>query len=353
MTSDIESRETGQSESLLVRLQQQLAELRGTIYESQDVKKAFQRLLDAGVDALPIPGEGNTWLRWQALSHIADADLSLCKLFEGHTDALAILHELKADVPKQAHSIWATWAAEAPQARVQLTGAYHDGQVRLNGTKAWCSGAAIVSHALVTAWNADGQQQLTAVKLEQPGVRITERGWNAIGMQDTGSVEVEFHEASAVPVGKPGEYLSRPGFWHGGAGVAACWYGGAQKLAEALRSACQRREEPHALAHLGAVDSFLWAARAALRDGAQWIDDYPQQDAELLTRRLRSICEQTGSEVMDHVGRALGARPYCQDAELARLLSDLPVFLRQSHAERDLATAGKKVASLPQGDWKL
>jgi len=53
---------------------------------------ALQRLIDAGVDRLPLPGHGATLARWRALAAVGAHDLSLAKLFEGHTDALAILH---------------------------------------------------------------------------------------------------------------------------------------------------------------------------------------------------------------------------------------------------------------------
>jgi hypothetical protein len=41
----------------------------------------------------------------------------------------------------------------------------------------------------------------------------------------------------AVPVGRPGSYLNRPGFWHGTAGVAACWLGGARSVDAAIAAA--------------------------------------------------------------------------------------------------------------------
>ncbi|RMU46853.1 hypothetical protein ALP27_04872, partial [Pseudomonas savastanoi pv. glycinea] len=38
---------------------------------------------------------------------------------------------------------------------------------------------------------------------------------------------------------------------------------------------------------------------------------------------------------------AVCAGPYCKDPHFARLITDLPVFLRQSHAEQDLAALGQ------------
>ncbi|RML44509.1 hypothetical protein APX70_200126 [Pseudomonas syringae pv. maculicola] len=48
---------------------------------------------------------------------MAGHDLGLCKLYEGHTDALAIMAELGAPPPEQ-FSTWGMWAAEPPQARM-------------------------------------------------------------------------------------------------------------------------------------------------------------------------------------------------------------------------------------------
>ncbi|MDQ3202537.1 MAG: acyl-CoA dehydrogenase, partial [Pseudomonadota bacterium] len=163
-------------------------------------------------------------------------------------------------------------------------------------------------------------------------------------------VEVLFDGAEAQAIGQPGDYLQRPGFWQGGIGIAACWYGAAQSIAERLRSHCAQRPEPHALAHLGAVDCALQSAAAVLRISALTIDAAPLDDAQLLARRARAVVEQAAEQVIFHVGHALGAGPYCKDRHFARLIADLPVFLRQSHAERDLAALGEQVLS---GTWAL
>lgn len=309
----------------------------------------LRALVEAGLDRLPLPGSGHTLERFQRLAEVGGHDLGLCKLFEGHTDALAIIEQLGGSPTPG--STWGMWAAEPPQARVNVTPAGH--MVALQGRKAWCSGAAVLSHALLTAWDADEQQQLVAVALDQPGVTVTEQGWQAVGMAATGSVEVLFDGAEAQAIGNPGDYLQRPGFWQGGIGIAACWYGAARQIADGLRNQCEQRPEPHALAHLGAVDSALQAAADVLRFSALHIDAHPEDNAELLARRARAVVEQSAEQVMREVGRALGAGPFCKDRHFARLNADLPVFLRQSHAERDLAALGQLVAGHSAEAWAL
>lgn len=241
----------------------------------------FQALIERGYDRLPcmpLPGHGHTLARWRALAAVAACDLSLVKLFEGHTDALAILAELHGPTPSVG-SRWGVWAAEPPDARVQASkgasGADDAAQLTLNGTKAWCSGARVVSHALVTAW-LDDEPVLAAVAMDQAAISIDTSKWQAVGMQATASADVTFNRAAATLVGGAHAYVRRPGFWHGGAGIAACWYGAAAQIARTLRDASMQRADPHRLAHLGAVDVALAGAAAVLRETAAHIDANPK-----------------------------------------------------------------------------
>jgi hypothetical protein len=314
----------------------------------------LRALVERGYDRaprLPLPGHGQTLARWHALAAVAACDLGLVKLFEGHTDALAILAELHGPAPL-AGSRWGVWAAEPPDARVQAVraGIRNDReQVQLSGTKAWCSGAASVSDALVTAW-LDDEPVLVAVAMDHASIAIDTSKWQAVGMQATASADVNFDRTPATLVGAAHAYVRRPGFWHGGAGIAACWYGAAAQIGRKLRDACAQRADPHRLAHLGAVDVALQAAAAVLRETAAYIDANPLADAQREAMRARLVVEEAASVVMNHATRTLGAGPLCRDARFARALADLPVFLRQSHAERDLAALGELIAAPHAGD---
>ena len=327
----------------------------GTRSRAIDLDPLLPELLQAlraeQLDLLPLPGHGRTLERWRALARVAGCDLGLAKLSEGHTDARAVLAECGA--AQHAHDgIWGMWAAEPPDARAHIV-ARHGERVQLQGRKAWCSGALQIDRALLTAWEND-QPQLVAIELSHPSQRIQAEQWQAVGMASTASVTIEFDNSPGLAIGTPGQYLSRPGFWQGGAGIAACWYGAAEALAGYLREHCNKpRPDPHADAHLGAVDAALYGARAALRECAAWIDQHPQDDASFEVRRTRAQIEQAVEQVIQHVGRALGATPFCRSSHFARLSADLPVYLRQSHAERDLAELGQQVTSTPTGAWQL
>lgn len=317
-------------------------------HDGPDVE--LTQLVAAGLDQLPLPGSGRTLQRWQVLAAVAAHDLSLVKLFEGHTDALAILAELKSAAPPPG-SLWGTWCAEPPDARLSFE-PQADGSTRISGTKSWCSGAATVSHAIVSGWNQAGEPCLAAVAMQQPGISVTDVGWQAVGMAGSASVDVKFDDAVGTCVGRPGDYTARPGFWQGGIGVAACWFGGTMALADMTRSLSAETRDPHRLAHLGEIDIAMAGAAALLREAAMAIDADPTRIVPALALRTRLAVEAAAEKVIRHATRAAGAGPLCRDARFARVAADLPVYLRQSHAERDLAALGKENLS-GRSPWML
>lgn len=316
--------------------------------------RLLSELARRGLATLPRPGSGSTLERWQALAAVAACDLALVKLYEGHTDALAILIEAGHDAPG-AQGTWGMWAAESPGARVTFESAAM-GRCILNGTKAWCSGAAHLDRALLTVWRADGAGPfLAAVDLKQPGVAFDGANWRAVGMTATDSHDVMFGGVSAELVGTERFYLNRPGFWQGGSGIAACWHGAACAIAETLRAAAQRAPDAgwHRLLALGAIDHILAANAAMLRESAAWIDAHPQEDARAVALRTRAAADAAAGLVLQHATRALGATPLCRDSWFARMAADLPVFVRQSHGDRDLVALGEAVLSAEAPAWTL
>jgi len=282
--------------------------------------------LEAGLLDLPLPGSGSTAARWRRLAELAEQDLVAARLAEAHCDAVAILAELGA-TPPAPHELWGVWAAEAPNAVVTV----RDGNI-LDGVKAWCSGAGLCTHALVTA---QGGLYAVAVADTEPQPST----WANAGMSGSDTRAVRF---DGVPATYIGDYLDRPGFWHGAIGVAACWLGGARAVAAPLY---RKARDEHALAHLGAVDAALAAADAILEVAAARIDADPVADAQVLARRARAVVEDAVEQAITRTGRALGPGPLSADAAHAQRVADLSIYVRQSHAERDLAELGRRVTS--------
>ncbi len=301
-------------------------------------------------DPLPLPGQGDTSARFESLAAVGGHDLCAAKLVEPHHDAIAILAELGGGNP-QPGSLLAVWAAEPPHARLQATRSSTGWS--LTGAKAFCSGAAMVTHALVTAGADDGDRLFlvdVGAGLESGVIAIEPESWAGAGMRRAGTRSLLLSRAPAEPIGAPGGYVDRPGFWHGAVGVAACWLGGARAVAGLLeRAAAGGRLDPHRAVHLGAVTALLDSATAHLHAVARSIDGDPADERGLARRHAQSVratVVETCESVMTRTAHALGPAPLAFDLEHAQRVADLQVFIRQHHAERDVEDLGRLVAGI-------
>jgi alkylation response protein AidB-like acyl-CoA dehydrogenase len=308
------------------------------------VEAELRRRATSGELTLPSPGIGQTPQRWSALAHLGRTDLVLARLGEGHTDALAILAEaVRAPVPDALYGVWA--------ARAGGTGAEvkpgADGP-RLNGMARFCSGASVLDRALVSAvapGDAYGSW-LVEVDLTAEGVHPDPDSWPALGMDASDSLDVHFQDVPVTEdmiVGVDDWYLRRRGFRLGSGGVAAVWLGGAMGVYDRVLAVLRERGLPdeHQFAHIGALATALRGADALLADTAHAVDTVPDLDLTESIGLAKSAVERVGRTIIDIAPRITGPGPLCWDASFAQHLADLTVYLRQHHAERDLAKLGR------------
>lgn len=295
------------------------------------------KLAADGATDLPLPGRGDTWRRWSALRDWGRQDLVLARLAEGHTDALAILADAgRTPVRDALYGVWA--ARSGPGLRLR------DGQ--LTGTLRFCSGAHDLDRALVIA-DGDGGPQLLDVGVRGPGAQPVAGSWQPLGMAASDSADVRFGDLPVDEhslVGAPGFYTGRPGFWHGGAGVAAVWLGGAVGVIDDVH--CRLREhgaDVHAYAHLGALHVAVEGTEALLHRTAAAIDAHPDAGHQRAVGTVRASAEQTARTVLDVAPGLLGATGLCRDQRVAQRMADLGVYVRQHHGERDLAAIGEQL----------
>lgn len=306
------------------------------------VATELRRRVASGELTLPEPGRGQTPQRWSALAALGRTDLTLARLAEGHADAVAILAEAgRAPAGEAAYGVWA--------ARTGGTGAVltsGEGGVRLNGTVRFCSGASVLDRALVAAEAPDGTGSLVEVDLAAPGVRPDTDSWPALGMDDSASLDVRFHDVAVTGhmiVGTDDWYLRRRGFRLGSGGVAAVWLGGAMGGYDKCLALLRERGNPdeHQLAHVGTLASMVSATDALLANTAHAVDAVPDLDLTAAIGVAKSAAEQVGRAIVDAAPRITGPGPLCWDRSYAQHLADLAVYIRQHHAERDLAKLGR------------
>ncbi len=299
---------------------------------------------------LPQPGAGQTAARWAVLAAVAERNLTVARVLEAHSDALAILNEAGLPAPE---GTWGVFAAEAAPHRLEASGP--DDKTVLSGVKPWCSLAGQLDCALVTA-HAGDERRLYRVGLRDTGVTVdAPGGWVARGLRTVTSVAVRFDGTPAEPVGEPGWYLTRSGFAWGGMGVAACWHGGARGLLAALLRAAAERGGDLTAMHAGLTDAAVWASAATLVRAAAQIDagQAEGEAGQVLGLRVRAVAAGAAERAIRQAWHALGPAPLAFDEEYARRMADLELYVRQHHAERDLARLGTAVSAAcapPRGE---
>lgn len=291
--------------------------------------------------------------RWQLLAALGRTDLVLARLLEGHLDAWAILAEAgRSAVPGALYGVWAS--ASGGTGLTLESGRDEDGAV-VSGTMRFCSGAMLLDRALTTARNDSGELHLFDIGVRDSRLRTVPGTWPALGMDASASLDVEVDELpvdATAFVGPAGFYLERTGLHLGGIGVAAVWLGGLQGLLDATRRVLgDRTPDEHGLAHLGAVSLAVESAAATLVAAAQRLGrapvqpdtglcDLPADELARIALICRSAVEAAVGVGTQRLPRVVGPVALGRDGDFAHRLADLEVFVRQHHAERDLARLG-------------
>ena len=299
----------------------------------------ISRLRSLVAEELPLPGAGSTPLRHQRLMEIGREDLALARLAEAHWDAVAILAE--AGRSPEANLLYGVWASEKAGGALELRS--RTSGMTVTGSKMFCSGAGLADRALITVGVPKSLLVDVDLRRNAANIRFDGTGWKTKAFCETNTSNATFEDAivsGADVIGDPGWYVDRPGFWHGACGPAACWAGGAIGLIDFAM--LQKRGDAHTLAHLGAMYASQWGLGSYLDRAGQEIDADPTNvsEAEIRALSLRHLIEQLCTDVLRRIPRAFGPFPLAMEEAISLRYQELDLYLRQSHAERDLERIG-------------
>ncbi|MFZ4841384.1 acyl-CoA dehydrogenase family protein [Mycetocola saprophilus] len=319
-------------------------DLLGSLPVAGDIEGALALARSLG-RRLAFPGDGTTANQWGLLSAIAAHDLGIVRAIEPHLDAIAILTQAGVEPLPGVWGVFASEGSPDPLVASQTATGW-----TLAGTKRWCSLAAQLDYALVTARTRTGKSRLFTLDLRAAGVSVLDPDWAALGLREIPSGAVRCSSVPADGVGASGWYLARPGFAWGGIGVAACWFGGAVALGRSVRKVAAKSRNPHLLAHLGAIDTLLYACQVSLNDAAHQADRQ-EPGGKLAAWRVRGLVARACEEIILRTGHALGPGPLAQDPEHAKRVADLTLYIRQHHGEADEAKQGQAIAGFGSTPW--
>ncbi len=331
---------------------------------------AFQWLTDAGLLTITLPGEALDFRRGQTaqlltlLKRIGAANLAVGRVYEGHINALYLIHlyatpdqqqQWYADARLQGHlfSVWNTQAQDGVRIDQDDTNGY-----RLSGAKTFCSGAGWITRPLITGELMTPSRrgwQMAIVPTERvPSAVVDDRFWQPMGMRASASFKLDFTGitlGAADLLGEPNRYFEQPYFSGGAIRFAAVQLGGAEAMYEATR---------RFLAGMHRTDDLLQQTRLAeiaclIESGNQWLrsaGDYTDQwvadgtdpaklvaYANMTRTAIESICLQ----VMPLCERCVGARGLLRPQPFERIHRDLTMYLRQPAPDATLVDIGRYV----------
>lgn len=295
------------------------------------------------------------------LAAVGGADLALGRLYEGHVNALILIHSfgtleqnIQAAKDAQAGKLFGVWnTGESDPMRI----ADHNGALFLQGCKGFATGAAFVQRPIVTAECGGWQMTLPRMDIAcvASAVRINRSSWHPFGMERSESYTVDFTGAEITNedlIGAPGDFYRDPLFRGGAVRFAAVQAGALMRLstmfAEWLR-ARGRGADPYQLQRLGEI-------RLAAQGATLWIEGaaavaercmHPLANAAEIRQMIdfanmtRLAIERLATATMPKIIAGVGAHGLLAPHRFERLLRDLTMYLRQPNPDGTLADVGR------------
>ena len=278
-------------------------------------------------------------------------DLPLGRVLEGHVDALQIVH--RYGTPPQAAAaaarardgrLFGVWNADRAGDPTVLAGEL------LSGSKAFASGADLVTDALISV-DADGGRQLLLIDLDAAPPTVDRSWWRVTGMERS-ATHIAAWSGQALPdearIGAPGDYVRQP--WFGGGAIRFCAVqaGGVAALVDRVRDhlvETKRSGDAFQSARLADLHRHAQAAADAVRGAALgWApDDPPGTVARVAAARVAVYA--AGEAALALAAAAVGLGAMFVDHPLSDALRDLDTYLRQPAPDAQRLLAGEAVAN--------
>ena len=269
---------------------------------------------------------------------VAEVNLPLARLYEGHINALKLVRilgdeELHATVRQDADAsrLFGVWGAEGAEPLAMQGDC-------LVGGKRFASGLGTVSRAVVTV--GEGATVRLAVIDVSETARHTAETWRKTGMRAT--VSGDFN-AAGLPVtalkwlGSPGQYLQEPSFIGGVWRIAAVQVGGTLGLLRATvdhLAALGRLGAEAQVARLAPVLTRALAAAEFTRRAANCAEgpegQLEPERAASLSAQARLLTEDIGQDAIAATERAVGLPHFDVDSPTGRIARDLATYMRQA-----------------------
>lgn len=322
------------------------------------MRAAFDVARQAGLDDQEDADAAAARALMRRMAVAGRADLAFGRMFEGHINAMQLvlthgdveqIRTLRIDIA--AGAILGVWNSDAPDRGLRVV------HGRFAGAKNFASGAGIVTHALVTTdANDPTETRMYLCDLRRGDASIDRGWWRPIGMarSETHIVDLTGLPAPA-PIGPRGAYQQQPAFSAGALRFVAVQAGGVHALFDAVRNhlvATDRARHPiqrHRLARLFGLADAGYALVDRTAD--VWSVTDPTRIVPLVAA-ARGAIEANATEALALAQAAVGVQGLMAGHPLARVVTDLSVYLRQPNPDgaRDAVGDAAAAGTITPGD---
>ena len=340
----------------------------------------FELIASSGLLAAPLPhAEGGLGLGTEAggtlallllLKQIGSGNLAVGRVYEGHVNALQLIHtfgtpeQIKAYAAdaRDRHKIFGVWNTEADDGVKIIP--INDGRYRLEGAKTFASGSGYVQRPFVNGVLPDGGWQMCIVPMDEVPTVADPSWWQPSGMRASASYKVDFSGVeldSFRLIGAPGDYYRQPWLTGGVIRFAAVQLGGAEALFNATRQYLRdlnRTDDPYQQSRLGKMAIAIESGNLWLHGAAKVMDEYapvfggystnPNEKAKMVVayaNMVRTAIEGICMDVMQLSERSVGTRGLLPPNPIERIVRDLSLYLRQPAFDAALANVGEYALS--------
>lgn len=315
----------------------------------------IELLRQCGALQMVLPGnlldfnEPNTLTLLKILRDIGRANLSVGRIFEGHINALYLIHLFAT---KEQKTNWFSGVAENGDlfgvwnSQDQNGTSFVSSQrsFELKGFKTFCSGCTFVNKALITGQikhkSRDGWQMAIVDMDRLEDRQIDFESWKPLGMQASGSYSVNFSGFKLKTkdlLGDIGNYYKQPYFSGGAIRFAAVQLGGAEAIAYGTINylkILQRTDDPIQQLRLSKMMSAitagnLWISQAGKHYDTWAGDQHNENKLLAFANMTRAAIEEICLQVIEDSNRCVGAKGLMAPFAFGRMTRDLTFYLRQ------------------------
>ena len=288
------------------------------------------------------------------------ADLSIARLFEGHVNAISLVHrygdedQLKALAARIAEGgLSAVWGAN------DAKGLHIVGGRVLEGRKILASGAGFVTDPVVTA--TAGEAQMICLLRLTMDEKIDLSGWNAQGMRSTATGAIDLSGTvvtSENMIGTACDFMRQPYFSGGAWRFCAAHVGATERLVDLFKDhllATRRGEDPYQLQRLAQGIASARTARYWVEDAARRlsVEETDAGHVVAYANLTRMVTERCALDVMETVQRGVGLTSFIRPHPIERISRDLATYLRQPLPDLAMSDGAKAflTSALPVGEF--